>query len=256
MELPKTFKEYGDVYVTFAILISVGLIILVGIYAWMFPSTPSQADPLLQLKLVELSFAAGIFSGVASGICTGQLIVLYQYQKTKKIKFIESHEKLQNEIKANILKLKQFRIELDKLQKKWLDSNDKVLHWSPKSVNPIRSMMQYLSTKEYDYFISLDNPELDLGRIERLFNFYFLCGNFSAASQSIEKAINDYRVLYKHDDDVNYKLFVNSQCNQLNQLYWLYYKAINDEYLGLNPLDRIDLDFEKDIYFEWPKKIN
>ncbi len=172
-----TFKFLYDnrsLYLEYILSIIAGMFFLFTIYFVLFPTlTPLQQDPLKDFKLTVISFCAGIFAGITTGMFTGKMIVTYNYEKNKNLKFIESHDKLKQEIYDNIIKLRKFRAELDKAEITWITPNNKTPYWLPKKVNPARVTMQYLSTKAYDYFISLDNPEMGSGSLERLFNFNF-----------------------------------------------------------------------------------
>jgi hypothetical protein len=192
-------------------------------------------------------FASALI-GVYSGIATGFIVVLwtipYTFDTQFKMKYLNYHSRLKNEIKYNIQKIFEFENDVLKCQKIWLDPHNKTPKWLPKctSVVPNRKHSHdYLTMNAYHYFVSLEDFSLNYGRLERLNLFYALCKKFNDQTQDIEDKIDEYRRNHG-DDDISYKVFIDDRCGELLDKLDYYKWRIVDEcqHLGVEDICEIE----------------
>jgi len=199
----------------------------------------------LNLDNITISSVVGILGSWGVGIALAIATVNYLNNRNFQLRKEKYHKKVTKEIQYNKNKLNVFRSHLAIVEQKWLDiaNWDQVLFPKCTSIRPYSQYLnQYLPANAYHYFITIEDFDLESGRLARMNNFYVYCINFSLEIQIAENEIHEFRLVRKNYSPEDYESFIRTKCGYLRQQFDYYKIKIDNEYSNLSYEDIVVFD--------------
>jgi hypothetical protein len=240
MTFDKFLSDY-ELWIEYIILIILAIFLIPLMYIYIKLFYPSFNNDLVN---AYMSLAAGLFSGIITGMFVAKRMITETFDKNYDLKFQKIHTRLKKEIFCNKKKFDQFNSDVSAIENIWLNRSNRDEKWLPKypSIRPSsKYLKEYLSTKAYHYFLTLEDFEFEQGRLERICNFYYYCIKFSDQTQAIEDEIDEYRKTFtinNNEEDQKYGNFILLKIDEMYELFKYYNSCINENYDNLDVRDK------------------